>query len=66
MCDRKKSNNGGGFNYDGTNIIQHGYQPTGNEKPLNEGYVPTGQGESSIKDSTPSNPPTGGSVQQDD
>ncbi len=47
-------------------FIKHGYQPTGEVKLLEEGYVPTGQsGKGTSENSAPSSPPSGGSAQQD-
>ena len=62
--DRLFSNNG--MNKTGA-TIKHGYQPSGKLKSINEGYIPKGtpsSGEQSMN-TVPSNPPSGGTVQQD-
>lgn len=52
----------GSFRQDGYpgNHLQHGYQPSGGMKPINEGYQPSGQ----PKTDSSSQPPSGGSAVQ--
>lgn len=47
-------------------VLQHGYQPTGEKEHITGGYQPKGVAASDgkISNQLPSNPPTGGSSEQ--
>jgi hypothetical protein len=68
MLNGDKWKQGNDSKVESSNYLQHGYQPSGEVKMLNEGYIPSGScegGDDTSLASEGSTPPSADSAQQE-